>query len=83
MIEEVFMPRWGITMKEGKIVKWLVAGGDEITSGQALCEVSTEKIVQSIESPMDGTVVELLHQTGSTVPVGKPILLVDNGNSRA
>ena len=37
------MPKWGLTMKEGKITAWLVKEGDTVPKGQELFEVETEK----------------------------------------
>ncbi len=76
MIEEVFMPRWGITMEQGKIVKWLVSVGDFVKAGQPLCEVETEKVVQVVESLVEGEVVEILCPAGTVQKVGEPILLI-------
>jgi len=77
MTREITVPRWGITMEEGRIGRWLVQKGDAIMEGQAVCEVETEKIVQTVDSLWSGIVVEILCQEGDAVAVGKPILLLE------
>ena len=44
MAHQVLMPKWGLTMKTGKIARWLVAEGASLEAGQPLLEVETDKI---------------------------------------
>ena len=46
LIHAVTMPKWGIEMVEGTIVKWTAAEGQQVGKGDALLEVETEKIVR-------------------------------------
>jgi pyruvate/2-oxoglutarate dehydrogenase complex dihydrolipoamide acyltransferase (E2) component len=67
------MPKWGMSMQEGVLTEWLVAVGDQVTEGQALASVETEKVDAEIEAPQDGTVSEILVEAGATVEVGTVI----------
>jgi pyruvate dehydrogenase E2 component (dihydrolipoamide acetyltransferase) len=49
------MPKLGLTMTEGKVVKWLAADGARVEKGQALVVVVTKKITYEIEAPASGT----------------------------
>ncbi|MGY1834930.1 dihydrolipoamide acetyltransferase family protein [Blastococcus sp. SYSU DS0510] len=73
------LPDVGEGLTEGEILQWLVAVGDTVTVNQPLCEVETAKAAVELPSPWAGTVVELLHEAGTTVDVGEPIITVDVG----
>jgi pyruvate/2-oxoglutarate dehydrogenase complex dihydrolipoamide acyltransferase (E2) component len=70
---DVTMPKWGMSMQEGLLSEWLVSVGDEVTEGQALATVETEKVDAEIESPQAGVVAELLVEAGTEVEVGTVI----------
>lgn len=65
----VTMPKLGLTMKTGKVSKWLKAEGDAVTKGEALFEVETDKITNTVEAPEDGVLFQIVAPAGSTVPV--------------
>ncbi len=54
-----------------------VQPGDVITPGTVVCEVETDKAVAEIECPHAGTVKEVLVSPGDTVPIGAPLLLIE------
>ena len=66
---EVIMPKLGLTMEEGTIVRWLKAEGDEIEKGEILFEVQTDKVVMEVESPASGILGKILVGDDETVPV--------------
>lgn len=69
MATEVIMPKLGLTMIEGKIVKWLKKEGDSIKKGESIAEITTEKIANVVESPDTGVLLKILVEAGKTVPV--------------
>ena len=69
MALDVVMPKWGLTMKSGKIARWLVEEGAQISAGMPLLEVETDKITNVVEAPADGVLLEIVEAAGSTVPV--------------
>lgn len=69
MIEEVYMPKFGMTMTEGKIIKWLKKEGDYVEKGEPLVEIETEKIVNSLDSFASGVVEEILYPEGETLAI--------------
>jgi 2-oxoglutarate dehydrogenase E2 component (dihydrolipoamide succinyltransferase) len=70
---DVVLPKWGMTMQEAVIGEWMVAVGDEVTEGQPLVTVESDKVDADVESPAAGTVAEILVPTGETAEVGAVI----------
>ncbi len=66
----ITMPKWGIEMTQGTITEWHAQPGQAITKGDALLDVETEKIVNSVEAPASGTLRRILADTGATENVG-------------
>ena len=64
------MPKWGLSMREGKVTDWLVDEGEEVAEGEELFEVETEKIDGAVESPAAGVLRRRVAQVGAVVPVG-------------
>ena len=54
MIEKLGMPKWGLSMTEGRLIDWLVEEGAEIAVGDEVAEVETEKINGVVEAPVGG-----------------------------
>jgi len=71
----IVMPKLGLTMSEGLIAEWQVQPGDEVTAGQILFVVETDKISNEIEAPAPGRIISLLVAAGETVPVGASVAL--------
>jgi len=69
MAIEVVMPKWGLTMKAGKITRWFKAEGDSVQKGEPLFEVETSKITNAVESPAAGILFQIVVPAGETVPV--------------
>ncbi len=76
MSETIVMPKLGLTMTEGTVVKWLKGVGDPVRAGEAVAEVETEKITNEVTSPKDGRIAKILVPEGATVEVGVPIAIV-------
>ncbi|WP_028656961.1 2-oxoglutarate dehydrogenase, E2 component, dihydrolipoamide succinyltransferase [Nocardioides sp. J54] len=72
----VLMPRLGVSVTEGTVSTWLKEIGDEVAVGEAICEVSTDKVDTEIESTVAGVLAQQLHAEGEVVLVGEPLALV-------
>lgn len=69
MAVDLIMPKLGLTMEEGTVVRWLVAEGDRVEKGQPVLEVETDKVVVEVEATASGVMGPLLVSEGETVPV--------------
>jgi len=76
MKEDIYLPRMGQTMTEGKVEKWLKKNGDIVKKGEEIAEISTDKATVAIESPEDGT-LHIIVDEGSTAAVGEVIAQVE------
>jgi pyruvate dehydrogenase E2 component (dihydrolipoamide acetyltransferase) len=76
MVTEIRMPKYGWTMTEGKITKWLKKEGDPIREGEAIFEIETEKVQTEVEATASGILSKILEPEGSVVPVGQPIGII-------
>ena len=76
MAEIVKMPKQGLQMTEGTILKWFVSEGQNISQGEPLFEVETDKLTLVVDSELSGTVLKLLAGVGDAVPVMDPIAVI-------
>jgi pyruvate dehydrogenase E2 component (dihydrolipoamide acetyltransferase) len=77
---DVVMPRLSDSMEEGTVLQWLKAVGDEISIGDELVEIETDKANMAYEADVEGTLSEILVQEGETVAIGTPIARVGEGS---
>ena len=73
---DVVMPRLSDSMEEGTILKWLKSVGDEVSVGDELVEIETDKANMVYEADSAGTLVEIVAQEGDTLPIGEAIARV-------
>ncbi len=76
MATKVLMPKLGLTMTEGKIVRWIKQEGDPVKKGEPLLEIMTEKIVTEVESPGSGILVKIFHSINAVIPITEVIALL-------
>lgn len=69
-IYPVTIPKWGIEMQEGTVVDWHIQEGAEVTRGDELIDVETDKIVNTMEAPTSGVLRRCIAEKGETLKVG-------------
>jgi pyruvate dehydrogenase E2 component (dihydrolipoamide acetyltransferase) len=73
---EIQMPKLSDTMTEGTLIAWKKKKGDQVSAGEVLAEIETDKATMEWESPEDGTLTEIYVQEGGKVNVGDKIAFV-------
>ena len=69
MALEIKMPQLGLTMTEGTVAAWLKKVGDPVKAGEAVLEISTDKLTNEINSEIDGVLLAIVAGEGEEVPV--------------
>lgn len=75
----ITMPKLGESVTEGTLGSWLKKVGDPIEKYEPLVEVVTDKVTAEIPAPVSGTIVAIVGDEGSTIPVGGAICVIDEG----
>ena len=69
MAFEIIMPQLGLTMEEGTVSSWLKHEGDAVKAGEAILEITTDKLTNEVTSEHDGVLLKIVAQEGEDVPV--------------
>ena len=67
MASKVVLPKWGMGINEGTILKWLKTEGDAVTEGEPIVEIESAKAVEEAPAPESGRLVKILVPEGQTV----------------
>ncbi len=76
MAKDVVMPALGMAQETGTLLQWLKAPGDNVSKGEPLMEVETDKATVEVEAPASGTLANVTAQPGDMIPVGQVIALI-------
>ena len=76
MAVTVLMPRMGYDMQEARVVRWLKAEGDQVSLGDEIAEIETDKAIIPMPSVGSGTLLKIVVPEGDTVPVGQLIAVL-------
>lgn len=77
---EVIMPKLGVTMEEGRIIRWFKKEGDYINEEEVLFELETDKVTQEVESPVAGYLKKIIineQDDDETVPVNTVVAIIE------
>jgi len=78
---KITMPALSSTMKEGRVVSWLKNEGDEISAGEAIMVVESDKADMDVEAFEDGFLAKIVVGEGEMAPVGEPVALIAGSES--
>ncbi|TDI59053.1 MAG: 2-oxo acid dehydrogenase subunit E2 [Alphaproteobacteria bacterium] len=66
----VAMPKWGLEMTEGTVVKVHVGEGDTVSKGQTIMDIETEKIANEFEAEAAGVIKKIMVAEGDVKIIG-------------
>jgi pyruvate dehydrogenase E2 component (dihydrolipoamide acetyltransferase) len=66
----ITMPKWGLSMTEGKVIEWLVEEGVDLNAGDEIVDIETEKIANTFEALEPGLLRRKVAATDETLPIG-------------
>ena len=76
MASKVIMPKQGLMMTEGTIIKWLKQEGEIVAVGNPLFEMETDKLTITMDAEAAGTLLKIVHPEGDTVPITELIAVI-------
>ena len=77
---KVNLPKSGMGIDEGTVLRWLKVVGDKVAKDDILVEIETAKAVQEVAAPAGGTLTEILVPEGITVPVNTALAVIDESH---
>src|SRR5688500_16535836 len=75
------MPAMGESVTEGTILEWHVSEGEEVSEGDTIVEVSTDKIDAEVPAPASGVITKIMAQPDDTVSVGQVLAQLDTNGT--
>lgn len=78
MRSTVKLPKLGDTADEVLVREWLVEVGDDVTTGDPLMSVETDKVEVDVPSPVTGRIIEKLVTEDTEIAVGHPIAVIES-----
>lgn len=82
MAEKVIMPQLGLTMKEGKIIRWIKNEGDKVIKDEPIAEIESDKASFELEAPASGTLIKIVCEEGSVVPITETIAYIGKADEK-
>ena len=76
---DIVVPRWGLTMEEAVVTRWLKQVGDHVDADEPLYELSTDKVENEVVSPVTGTLTRIDATDGADVVPGQVIGEIEPG----
>ena len=80
MATQVIMPKLSPTMEEGQLSRWLKKEGDQVSMGEPLAEIDTDKATMEMQALTSGVLRKILIQEGESAPLGQMIAIIGSAD---
>lgn len=74
------MPKLSPTMEEGQLARWLKKEGDNVSMGEPLAEIDTDKATMEMQALSNGVLRKILINEGESAPLGQPIAIIGSAD---
>jgi len=74
---KIILPKSGMGIEEGTIVRWLKSVGSKVERGEPVVEVETAKTTQEIAAPVSGVLIQILVAEGEIAAVNTGLAIID------
>lgn len=74
---QVILPKWGVSMQDAELIRWLKPVGATVVAGEPLAEFETDKVEVELEAPASGVLTRVFVSEEDTVDVGAVIAEID------
>ena len=81
MATEIKAPLLPESVPDGTILTWYKNVGDTVKMDELLADIETDKVVIEVASPIDGTLTEILKDSGDIIVSNEAIARVEQGSS--
>ena len=82
MATRIELPKFGNTVEECIVSKWIKRKGDSVSAGDIVAEIETDKTTFEVPTPVDGIVLDTLFEEGALVPVFTDLFVVGSVGER-
>ena len=69
----VILPKWGVSMQDAVLIRWLKDVGATVVKGEPLAEFETDKVEVELEAPASGILTRVFAAEDDTIDVGAVI----------
>ena len=76
MATTIVMPKMGYDMREGTVVRWYKQEGEEVSRGEVIADIETDKATVEFEAYTGGILQRRVAQEGIPVAVGDAIAVI-------
>jgi 2-oxoglutarate dehydrogenase E2 component (dihydrolipoamide succinyltransferase) len=74
---QVILPKWGVSMQDAVLIRWLKPVGAPVAEGEPLAEFETDKVEVELESPASGVLTRVFAAEEDTIDVGAVIAEIE------
>ena len=74
---QVILPKWGVSMQDAVLIRWLKPVGAPVVKGEPLAEFETDKVEVELESPASGVLTRVFAAEEDTIDVGAVIAEIE------